>query len=107
LCFGLAVIFTPLIGIVPAVATSPALIMVGTLMFSEIHRIDFSDLTESFPAFMTIILMPLSFSIANGIAAGFISYVSLKALAGKFKEINLVSLVIAIAFLINFVLRLH
>jgi AGZA family xanthine/uracil permease-like MFS transporter len=106
-CFGLATIFTPLIGIVPALATSPALIMVGTLMFSEIHMIDFSDLTESFPAFMTIILMPLSFSIANGIAAGFISYVSIKALTGKTKDINLISLIIAIAFIINFILRLH
>jgi len=107
LCFALATIFTPLIGIVPAIATSPALIMVGTLMFSEIHRIDFSDLTESFPAFMTIILMPLSFSIANGLAAGFISYISIKILTGKFSDINLVSLIIAIAFAINFVLRLH
>jgi len=106
-CFGLATIFTPLIGIVPALATSPALIMVGTLMFSEIHMIDFSDLTESFPAFMTIILMPLSFSIANGIAAGFISYVSIKTLTGKTKDINLISLIIAIAFIINFILRLH
>jgi len=69
--------------------------------------IDFSDLTESFPAFMTIILMPLSFSIANGIAAGFISYVSIKTLTGKTKDINLISLIIAIAFIINFILRLH
>lgn len=86
--FLLALILAPLAGIIPNAATAPALIIVGVLMVSSVLEIDFSDFTEGFPAFLTFILMPLTYSIANGIAGGIISYVILKVVTGKFKQVH-------------------
>ncbi|WP_088775872.1 NCS2 family permease [Carboxydothermus islandicus] len=105
--FVVALIFAPLIGLVPAFATAPALILVGALMLAEIRHVDFDDFTEAFPAFMTIIMMPLTYSIANGFAFGFVSYTLVKALTGKFKDISWVMWIVSIAFIINFYMRLH
>jgi len=105
--FVVALVFAPLIGIVPGFATAPALILVGALMLSEIKHIDFDDFTEAFPAFMTIIMMPLTYSIASGFGFGFISYTLVKALTGKFKDISWVMWIVSIAFAINFYMRLH
>jgi AGZA family xanthine/uracil permease-like MFS transporter len=86
--FLLALILAPIAGIIPNAATAPALIIVGVLMVSSILEIDFSDFTEGFPAFLTFILMPLTYSIANGIAGGIISYVILKVATGKTKQVH-------------------
>ncbi len=86
--FILALILAPLAGIIPSAATAPALIIVGVLMVSSILDIDFNDFTEGFPAFLTFILMPLTYSIANGIAGGIIAYVLLKVATGKFKQVH-------------------
>ena len=86
--FLLALVLAPLAGIIPSAATAPALIIVGVLMASSVLDIDFSDFTESFPAFLTFILMPLTYSIANGIAGGIIAYTLLKVVTGKGKKVH-------------------
>ena len=100
-----ALLFTPLIGLVPAFATAPALILVGALLMSEVGKIDFSDFTNALPAFLTIIMMPLTSSIANGFAFGFISYTVMKLFAGQYKQISWIMYLVSIAFLINLALR--
>lgn len=84
--FLLSALFTPLIGAVPAFATAPALIIVGIFMMRGISQIDFYNFEEGAPAFLTFILMPLTYSIATGLAFGFISFVALKLFLGKFRE---------------------
>lgn len=105
--FIVSLFFAPLIGLVPGFATAPALILVGALMMAEIVHVDFSDFTDGFPAFMTIIMMPLTYSIANGFAFGFVSYTFVKVLAGRAKEVSLVMWLVSLAFLANFYMRLH
>ena len=100
-----ALLFTPLIGLVPAFATAPALILVGALLMSEVGKIDFSDFTNALPVFLTIIMMPLTSSIANGIAFGFISYTVMKLCAGQYKKVSWIMYLVSIAFLINLALR--
>ncbi|GGE19990.1 xanthine/uracil permease [Marinithermofilum abyssi] len=86
--FLLCLFFAPLVTLIPTVATAPILILIGALMLSEIQNISFDDFTEVIPAFLTIILMPLTFSIAEGLAFGFISYTLLKLLTGRTREIH-------------------
>ncbi|CCO09221.1 NCS2 family permease [Desulforamulus hydrothermalis] len=86
--FLLALALAPLAGLIPSAATAPALIIVGVLMVSAVREIDFDDFTEGFPAFMTFTLMPFTYSIANGIAAGIIFYTALKVLSGRAKEVH-------------------
>jgi len=86
--FLLALFFAPIIGIVPAFATAPALIIVGVFMFKNIKEIDFSDFEIGVPAFLTMILMPLTFSIATGLTIGFLSYIIIAVLSGDFKRIS-------------------
>ncbi len=102
--FFLALFFAPLIGIVPGYATAPALVIVGVYMFKNIKAIDFSDFSESIPAFLTIILMPLTYSISIGLSFGFISYVILKSVAGKYKEVSVLMWIIAALSVLNLVL---
>ncbi len=97
-----ALVIAPFVGIVPSCATAPALIFVGALMISGVKDIDFSDISEAVPAFLTIAFMPLTYSIANGIAFGLISYVVIKAICGKFKEIHPITVVLAVLFIIRF-----
>jgi AGZA family xanthine/uracil permease-like MFS transporter len=104
--FALALFFAPLLGFVPGFATAPALILVGALMMSEVVRVRFDDVTEALPAFLTMVMMPLTYSIANGLAFGFVSYTLLKIFSGKIKEVNWVMALISLAFMANFVLRL-
>jgi AGZA family xanthine/uracil permease-like MFS transporter len=96
--FLLALVFTPIVGIVPAYATAPALIIVGLLMLMVVKHINWDDLSTAIPAFLTMIVIPFSFSISNGIGFGFISFVLIKALMGKFKEVHPLMYFIAIAF---------
>ena len=100
-----ALLFTPLIGLVPAFATAPALILVVALLMSEVGKIDFSDFTNALPVFLTIIMMPLTSSIANGFAFGFISYTVMKLCAGQYKKVSWIMYLVSIAFLINLALR--
>ncbi|MDW7712537.1 MAG: NCS2 family permease [Deferrisomatales bacterium] len=99
--FLLALFFSPLIGAVPAYATAPALVIVGLFMIRGIHRIDFRRFDEALPAFLTILLMPLTYSIATGLLFGFLSYVVLKVLTGRFGELNPVLVVIAVLSLVD------
>lgn len=98
----LSIVFAPIISIVPAAATSPALILLGVMMMSHIKDVDFSDMTNAVPAFLTVMMMPFTYSIANGIALGLISYIVIKICAGKFKEINWIIVVIAALFAVRF-----
>jgi AGZA family xanthine/uracil permease-like MFS transporter len=105
--FILSLFFSGLVGIVPAEATAPALIIVGVLMMGAITKIDFDDFTEALPAFFTIAIMPFSYSIANGIAAGIIFYPIVKVVTGKRKEIHPIVYVLAVLFIIRFVILPH
>lgn len=100
--FLIALFFAPLFTMVPAAATAPALILVGFFMMSPILKIDFDNYTESIPAFVTIIVMPLTYSIAEGIVFGMLSYVLLKILTGKVKDISIVMIVLAALFVLKF-----
>lgn len=86
--FLLALFFAPLIGAVPAFATAPALIIVGVFMFRNIKEIDFSELKTAVPAFLTMILMPLTFSIATGLTVGFLSYIIIAVFCGDWKRVS-------------------
>ena len=90
---------------VPASATAPALILVGLFMVSSVVSINFDDMTEALPAFLTIVMMPFAFSIAQGIVFGMLSFVFLKALNGKFKQISTTMWVIFVLFIVKMVLE--
>ncbi len=101
LMFGLALILAPLFGMIPGSATAPALILVGLFMMSPIQEIDFDDYTEGIPAFLTIIMMPFAYSIAEGIVFGMVSYVVLKLLSGKRKDVSGIMFGLAIVFILK------
>ena len=102
-CFVVALFFSPLFLSIPAAATTPALVIVGLLMLEPIVKIPFGDYSESIPAFICIIMIPLSYSISNGIMLGMISYVVLNVLCGKFKKITPVMYVLAVLFVLKFI----
>jgi AGZA family xanthine/uracil permease-like MFS transporter len=101
--FTIALFLSPLFLMVPSAATAPALVLVGLFMMSPILKIDLNDFTVAIPAFLTIIMMPLTYSIAEGIAFGLTSYVLLKALTGKAREVTPLLYVLAVLFIIKFV----
>jgi len=101
--FLLALFFTPLFALIPSAATAPALIFVGFLMMQSISSIDFQDLTEGIPAFITIMVMPFAYSISKGIAFGMIAYVICKIAGKKAKEIPVVTWILAAVFIANLV----
>jgi AGZA family xanthine/uracil permease-like MFS transporter len=88
LCFLVALLFVPLVGIVPKYATAPALIMVGLFMVKEIKRIDFANMEEAFPAFIIMVMIALSYSISTGLAFGFLSFALIKLVSGKAREVR-------------------
>ncbi len=88
ICFLLSMVVAPLVTLVPYEAATPALILVGFLMMTQVKGIDFDDLEVAFPAFLTIILMPFTYSISAGIGAGFVTYVLLKLVRGKARQIH-------------------
>jgi len=100
--FLIAIFLSPLAGIVPPQATAPVLILVGFLMAGLIKGIDFGDIEEGFPALLTMVLMPLTFSITVGIGAGFVMYTLIKVVRGKLAEIHPLMWVVTIAFLVYF-----
>jgi len=102
--FLLALIFSPVFGAIPSFATAPALIAVGLFMMASITKIDFNSLDEGFPAFICIVMMPFAYSISEGLVFGVLSYVILKALTGKAKEVKPIMYIIAALFLIKLLL---
>jgi AGZA family xanthine/uracil permease-like MFS transporter len=102
--FFFALFLSPIFLMIPGAATAPALILVGAMMMTPIKNIDFDDYTESIPVFLTIIMMPLTYSISEGILFGVLSYVILKLLTGKFKDITVVTAVLAVLFLLKFLM---
>ncbi|MDL9979006.1 NCS2 family permease [Microbacterium sp. ASV49] len=100
--FLIAMFFTPLVSIVPSEVAAAALVIVGALMMSQIREIELRDFTVLVPVFLTVTVMPLTYSIANGIGAGFISWVFLRSLTGKAKEISPLLWIVAAGFLIYF-----
>ena len=101
--FLLALFFTPLFALIPSAATAPALIFVGFLMMKSVSSIDFEDITEGIPAFITIMVMPFAYSISKGIAFGMIAYVICKVAGKKFKDIPVVTWILAAVFIANLV----
>ncbi len=99
-----ALFFAPLAGSIPAFATAPALVYVACLMMSAIKEVDFSDATEFVPAVVTVAAMPLTFSIAHGIAFGFISYTGIKLLAGRVSDVSAAVAVLSVLFIAKFAL---
>jgi AGZA family xanthine/uracil permease-like MFS transporter len=95
----------PLVNIVPAYATASALIVVGALMMQSVRHIHFDDFTICLPAFLTILTMPLTFNVATGFGLGFISYIVLSLITGKAHRLDLVGMLIAVAFAVNFCMR--
>ena len=94
--FLLALVFVPIVEIVPSYAAAPALIMVGLFMMKEVRRIDFTDLSEAFPAFIIIVMIALSYSISTGLAFGFISFTMMKLISGKARDVKPAMWIIAI-----------
>jgi len=99
--FFLALFFSPVFGMIPGEATAPALILVGLFMMSPIKEIDLEDFTEAIPAFLTIVMMPFAYSIAEGIVFGMVSYVLLKLITGRREDISGVMYVLAILFILK------
>jgi AGZA family xanthine/uracil permease-like MFS transporter len=105
LFFLVSILFIPVIKIVPASAVSPILILIGVLMLQNIVHISIDDLTESLPALLIIVLIPLTYSIADGMAIGFVLYPLLKLLIGKGREVHPALYLIALLFFSNFVIQ--
>ena len=102
--FLVALLFSPILTTIPSFATTPALVVVGLMMVENVRDIDFSDYTEGFPAFMTILMMGVCYSISEGLVFGVISYVLLKLFGGKKNELNPVIVIIAILFFLKLIL---
>lgn len=103
LLFALALFIWPLAGAIPGAATAPALILVGALMMDGIRHIEWDEVAEGVPAFLTIIVMPLTFSIANGVSIGIISYCAIALLTGKGRKVHWVLYVVALLLLARYI----
>ena len=103
LLFLMAVFFSPIAGAIPAFATAPALILVGALMTQSISHVAWDDFTEAFPAFLTMLTMPLTFSIATGLSLGVIGYTVVKVGAGRYREVSIVLWILTLLFILRYV----
>lgn len=103
-CFAIALMFSPLFLAIPGAATGPVLFIVGVMMASPVKDIDWSDYSEAIPAFVTMLLMPLAYSISDGIMLGMITYTVLNALAGKLKKVSVMMWILAVLFILRYVL---
>lgn len=103
--FALALFFSPIVLVIPAYATAPALIFVACLMMKEFSEVKWDNLTDCAPAALTAIMMPLTYSIANGLAFGFISYAVLKTLTGQWREVHIATWLISFLFIIRFIIQ--
>ena len=104
LLFGVSLILSPIFLAIPGFATAPALVMVGFLMMTSVTKINFTDYTECIPAFIALMAMPFTYSISEGIALGFISYVVLNAIAGKWKKVSPLMYVLAALFILKYIM---
>ena len=102
-CFAVALFFSPLFLSIPAAATAPALIIVGLLMLEPIKHIHWDDFSESIPAFVCLIIMPLTYSISNGILLGMIAYVLMNIIMGNFKKLTPTTYILAVLFILKFI----
>lgn len=102
-CFAVALLFSPLFLSIPAAATAPVLIIVGLMMLEPIKNIDFSDFSEAIPAFVCLIMMPVAYSISDGILLGMISYFVLNLVCGNFKKLTPVMSILAILFILKYI----
>ena len=102
-CFAVALLFSPLFLSIPSAATAPALIIVGLLMLEPVKNIPFSDFSESIPAFVCLIMMPLTYSISNGILLGLITYVLMNLITGKAKKLSPTMYILAVLFILKFI----
>ena len=103
-CFVIAMFFSPLFLSIPSAATAPALIIVGLLMAEQIKNVNFDDFSESIPAFVCMIMMPLTYSISNGILIGMITYVLMNMICGKFKKLSPAMYILAVLFILKYIL---
>ena len=103
ICFALCLVLTPLASIVPSCATSPALIFVGVLMLKSFAKVDMSDMSSAIPAFLALIMMPLTYSIANGIGIGAIAYTLIAIFTGKYTKKDIIVTIISILFILKFI----
>lgn len=103
--FGIALLFSPIFLAVPGFATAPALIIVGFMMMQSVNKLDFSEASEGIPAFLALIAMPLAYSIAEGIVFGTVSYVVVNAATGKAKKVHPVMYILAIVFVLKFIIE--
>ncbi len=104
ICFFICLFLTPVATVIPACATAPALIYIGVLMLKGFAKVDMDDLTSAIPAFLTLVMMPLTYSISNGIAIGAISYVVIRLLTGKYQKKDITVTIIAVLFALRFAL---
>ncbi len=104
ICFAIALLFSPLFLAIPGAATGPVLFIVGVMMAAPVKEIDWEDYSEAIPAFVTMLLMPLAYSISDGIMLGLISYVFLNTLTGKVKKVSVMMWILAILFILRYVL---
>lgn len=102
-CFAIALFFSPLFLSIPSAATAPALVLVGIMMMEPVTKIKFDNFSESIPAFICIITMPLTYSISNGILIGMITYVILNMICGNFKKITAVMYILTVLFILKFI----
>lgn len=102
-CFAIALFFSPLFLSIPAAAIAPVLILVGLMMLEPVRRIPFDDFTESLPAFICIIMMPLTYSISNGILMGMITYVLINLVCGKLKKLTPTMYILATLFILKYI----
>lgn len=103
-CFAIALLFSPLFLAIPGAATGPVLFIVGVMMAAPVKEIDWEDYSEAIPAFVTMLLMPLAYSISDGIMLGMISYVVINAFTGKFKKVSVTMWILAVLFVLRYVL---
>ena len=103
-CFVVALFFSPLFLSIPSAATAPALIIVGLLMMEQAKNIPYDDFSESIPAFVCMIMMPLTYSISNGILIGMITYVLMNMICGKFKKLSPAIYILAVLFILKYIL---
>lgn len=103
LCFGVALILSPIFLAIPAAATAPILIILGLMMFKSVTELDLEDMSEAIPGFITIILMPLAYSIADGILIGIISYVVINTICGNFKKLSPGMYILALLFILKYI----
>ena len=104
LCFAICLFLSPLASIIPTAATAPALIFVGVLMLKNFSKVDMEDMRSAVPAFLTLVMMPLTYSIAEGIILSLLSYVFINALSGNHKKVTVGMYILAAAFILKYLM---